>query len=389
IYGLDGILVAHVFFNLPLAVRLLLASLERVPLEHWRVAQQLSLSPWMTFRVLEWPAMRNVIGGVAGLVFMLCLTSFAVVLILGGGPAATTLDVAIYQALRFDFDPQRAVALGVLQLAITAGALAILSLTGLRLREEPTASAVRTRPKSRGIVDAVLIAVATVFVASPILALAVRGLGADLARLAGDGAVLSAAATSIGVAFAAGLLGVATALALAHGRARAQYGRGVFAAAGSLTLVVSPVLLGAGWFVALNRFGGGLGLALPLLICANAALALPFAMRILDPAFASTAVRTDKLVAQLGLTDSARLRVVWWPMMRRPILSALAFAAALSLGDLGVIALIGSQDLTTLPALLMQRLGSYRTDDAAGLALILALLAGSIFALGDRGRSRL
>ena len=50
---------------------------------------------------------------------MLCITSFTIVLTLGGGPAATTLEVAIYQALRFDFDPARAVTLTLLQIALT------------------------------------------------------------------------------------------------------------------------------------------------------------------------------------------------------------------------------------------------------------------------------
>jgi thiamine transport system permease protein len=42
-----------------------------------------------------------------------------------------------------------------------------------------------------------------------------------------------------------------------------------------------------------------------------------------------------------------------------------------SLGEFGVIAFFGSQDLVTLPLLLYQRIGSYRFNDAAGIALLL------------------
>jgi len=52
---------------------------------------------------VEWPVIARLLPGLATLVFTLCFTSFAVVLALGGGPRATTLEVAIYQALRFDF----------------------------------------------------------------------------------------------------------------------------------------------------------------------------------------------------------------------------------------------------------------------------------------------
>ena len=68
---------------------------------------------------------------VAGLVFLLCFTSFSLVLMLGGGPAVTTLEVSIYTALRFDFDMPMAGKLALLQLMICAGVVILLTmLTG-------------------------------------------------------------------------------------------------------------------------------------------------------------------------------------------------------------------------------------------------------------------
>ena len=57
---------------------------------------------------------------------------------------------------------------------------------------------------------------------------------------------------------------------------------------------------------------------------------------------------------------------------------------ALSIGDLGVIALFGSEDFTTLPFLLYQRFGTYRIDDAAGLALILTVYCFGLIALANQ-----
>jgi ABC-type spermidine/putrescine transport system permease subunit II len=95
IYGLQGILLAHVFFNVPLAARLILADLERSPAESWKLSAQLGLGPLAIWRLLEWPAIRSGLAGAALLIFLLCASSFAVVLTLGGGPRATTLEVAI------------------------------------------------------------------------------------------------------------------------------------------------------------------------------------------------------------------------------------------------------------------------------------------------------
>src|SRR5690606_8134912 len=106
---------AHVFFNAPLAARIVLASLSAVPGEHWRLAEQLGMRAGAVFRFIDWPVLRRELPAVAALVFLLCFTSFAVVLALGGGPGTATLEVAIFEAVRFDVDFNRAGILALLQ----------------------------------------------------------------------------------------------------------------------------------------------------------------------------------------------------------------------------------------------------------------------------------
>jgi len=59
-------------------------------------------------------------------------------------------------------------------------------------------------------------------------------------------------------------------------------------------------------------------------------------------------------------------------------------AFCFSLGDLGIIALFGSDEFSTLPWYLYQLMGSYRTTDAAGVALILLVLVVSVFIIVPR-----
>ena len=125
-YGLQGILLAHVFFNLPMASRLLLQALENIPGEQRQLAAQLGMRGWHFFRFVEWPWLRRQIPPVAALIFMLCFASFATVLSLGGGPQATTIELAIYQALSYDYDPARAAMLALLQMVCCLG-LVLLS----------------------------------------------------------------------------------------------------------------------------------------------------------------------------------------------------------------------------------------------------------------------
>ncbi len=203
IYGLSGILIAHVFFNLPLSIRLMLATLERIPGEYWRMAASLGMGPVSTFRFYRMASGRSGHARHRRLVFMLCATSFTLVLLLGGGPAATTLEVAIYQALRFDFDPQRAIALSVLQIALTAILLGLLRYF-LPLRPRFRRLAALRRFDGRGIGvhlwDGGAITLAVLFISLPLIAIAVSGLSSDLPRLLSAPIFRRAAMTSLAIA---------------------------------------------------------------------------------------------------------------------------------------------------------------------------------------------
>lgn len=397
IYGLSGILVAHVFFNLPLATRLLLAALETVPPDQWRIGSQLGMSPMTTFRLIEWPALRRSIAGVATLVFMLCVTSFTLILTLGGGPAATTLEVAIYQSLRFDFEPARAVALTVVQVAITVAMVVALSRLGANTTGDASLSVAGRRigdaSKGETLLNAVLLGLATIFVAGPMAAVVASGLGADLGRLAGERAVVAATTTSLILACSSALLSVGLSLALVSTRRRLEAARTssrrsmlerLADSGASLVLVVPPIVIGAGWFILLRNTGSVFAIAPVMVVTVNAVMAMPFAVRAIRPAYDAASVRNDRLCTQLGISGLVRARLIDWPELRRPLATGFAFAMALSLGDLGVIALFGSESVQTLPYLLYSRMGSYRTEDAAGLALLLGILCFALMSLADR-----
>ncbi|MFK3778872.1 thiamine/thiamine pyrophosphate ABC transporter permease ThiP [Agrobacterium sp. NPDC089420] len=388
IYGLSGILIAHVFFNLPLSVRLMLAGLERIPGEYWRMAASLGMGPVSVFRFIEWPAISRLIPGIAGLVFMLCATSFTLVLLLGGGPAATTLEVAIYQALRFDFDPQRAIALSVLQIVLTAVLLGLLAF--LPSPDEEISSLDRTMRRFDGknagarLWDGAAIVFAILLIGLPLAAIAVSGLQADLPRLVTAPVFLRAAVTSLAIAGLSAIFVVFSCMAIIGARQAVGSRRKaawplrllatLLGAGSSLVLLVPPVVLGSGWFLLLRPFGDVSFYAPVLVALINMLMALPLAMRVLEPAFTSHFLRTGRLSASLGLQGLSRLRFADLPVLWRPMLMAFCFAMALSLGDLGAVALFGSENFVTLPWLVYSTMGSYRTNDAAGYAFLLGIV---------------
>lgn len=388
IYGLSGILIAHVFFNLPLCVRLMLAGLERIPGEYWRMAASLGMGPVSVFRFIEWPAISRLVPGIAGLVFMLCATSFTLVLLLGGGPAATTLEVAIYQALRFDFDPQRAIVLSVLQIVLTAVLLGLLAFLPSPEAEISSLGRLIRRFDGKSVNarlwDGVAIGFAILLVGLPLVAIAVSGLTADLPRLVTAPIFLRAAVTSLAIAVLSAILVVFCCMAIIGARQavgskrRAAWPLRVLSvtlgAGSSLVLLVPPVVLGSGWFLLLRPFGDVSVYAPILVALINMLMALPLAMRVLEPAFTSHFLRTGRLSASLGLQGLTRLRFADLPVLWRPMAMAFFFAMALSLGDLGAVALFGSENFVTLPWLVYSNMGSYRTNDAAGYAFLLGIV---------------
>jgi thiamine transport system permease protein len=377
LYGLTGILVAHVFFNMPLAVRFLLQRLEAIPLDSWRLAEQLGLSAWQRFKLIEAPAMGGALPGTASLIFLLCAASFAVVLTLGGGPQATTLEVAIYQSLRFDYDPARAAILALAQLLLCAVLAALAAQFGGALQMWPGQSLRRVVAPRGSWADYAVIAIGTLFVALPIVAVAVSGLNAALQF----DSVLTALRTSLMLGFCSAVICVTLAwpLAAAAHHARRRLARFAYGSGPLLALIVPPAVLATGWFLLLHDYPVG-----PALVVAmNALMALPFALSALVPALADMARRHDRLCAQLAISGWTRLRLIDLPMLRKPLGLGFGLAMVVSLGDLTAISLFGTENFTTLPSLIYRQMGNYRSSSAAATALVLTLVSLALITLAD------
>ncbi|ASP20338.1 molybdate ABC transporter permease [Antarctobacter heliothermus] len=377
IYGVHGVVLAHVFFNLPLAVRMLFSAWQAVPAEHFRLTASLGLSGQAQWRVIDGPLMARVLPGAFTVIFVICLTSFAVALTLGGGPRATTVELAIYQAMRFEFDLGRAAALAVLQLALALAA----GLVALRFAGQSGFGAGRDRvvPRWDGqgplarIWDGAWIVLAALFLLVPLSTAVLRGvpglwlLGPDTLRAAGHSLMVALGSTALCMAWA---------LPLASRR-------------GELlalpAIAISPLVLGTGLFLIVRPFMNPFDLALPVTGLVNALMALPFALRILRPEAEAVARDYGRLRATLRMTPLAWLRLIWLPRLRRPMGFAAGLTAALAMGDLGVIALFADPDRTTLPLQVYRLMGSYQMEAAAGAALLLLMLSLSLFWLFDRG----
>ena len=390
IYGLTGILLAHIFFNLPLAARILLQGWNAIPPEQWRLAAQLGMNSRTIARRIEWPMLKERLPGALVLVFLLCVSSFTVILALGGGPRSTTIELAIYQAIRLEFDLDQAALLASDQILLCAG-LALLSRLITKdheLGRSLGGQIFRTDRNGKTAVffDAAILSLVLMFLALPLLAAFARGLEGLLTHGIDAELVFFATARSIGVALGACIVMIAISLPLAqlaiHLKGRA---RRLVELPGFAIMVAPPIALGAGLFLLLHKHFAVDDLALPLTALLNGMQAVPFALILLTPAMGQIKRDYGRQIAQLGMKRATALRLIHWPLMRKPVGLTFGITAALSMGDLGVIALFGSPSEPTLPLYLYQQMGAYRMDQAYGTGLLLTLFAFGFFILFDRG----
>ncbi|MFY9209634.1 MAG: thiamine/thiamine pyrophosphate ABC transporter permease ThiP [Aestuariivita sp.] len=387
IYGLHGVVLAHVFFNLPLATRLILQGWRDVPAEQFRLAAQLGFGPRETARRIEWPMLARTVPGVWAVIFAICITSFAVALTLGGGPRATTVELAIYQAFWLEFDLGRAALLSVVQIVLAGLAAAIaLRLTPFEGLGAGLDRAARRWDVSAGrliALDAMLIALAALFLLLPLAAIVSAGLGA-LGSLPDQ--VWRAAGVSVAVALVSTavllVLALPMAWAIASGRA------GGVEVAGILGLAASPLVIGTGFFVILNPVVNPQEFALGVTALVNALMALPFALRILVPGAREVARGYGRLAVSLDMRGWPYLRHVFLPRMRARIGFAAGLTAALSMGDLGVVVLFADPEMATLPLQMYRLMAAYQMETAAGAGLVLLVLSLVLFWGFDAGGRR-
>lgn len=391
-YGLKGILLAHVFFNLPLAARLLLQALENIATEQRQLAAQLGMSAWQQFRFVEWPALRRQILPAAALIFMLCFASFATVLSLGGGPQATTIELAIYQALSYDYDLTRAASLALIQLVCCLGLVMLSQQLSRALPVGHTHAQKWYDPNDsllRRSADALLIVLALLLMLPPLLAVVADGANRAVISVLEQPALWHALWTSLRIAAGSGLLCVLLTLLLlwSSRELRLRHNNGWAQAidiSGMLILAMPGIVLATGFFLLLSDTIGLPQSPWSLVIMTNALMAVPYAMKVLDNPMRDVAERYNLLCLSLDMRGWRRLRWVEFSALKRPLTQALAFSCVLSLGDFGVIALFGNENFRTLPFYLYQQIGSYRSQDGAVTALLLLLLCFLLFTLIER-----
>jgi thiamine transport system permease protein len=390
LYGLFGVVLGHVTFSLPLATKILLHKLHSIPIEIWRLASLNNIKGYNLWKIIEWPCLRPSIAGLFLLIFMMCMTSFVIVLNLGGGPSVTTIEVAIFQALKFNFDIGQAAVLSVFQLVIcTILMFLVIKYISKGGIQNSARRVIPFRPEVKHkfvrIYDFMFILFAIFIVILPLTGVISQGVNSKIYSLMYMPSFWQSMRNSFMIAICSGGLAALLSCALLIGYYQLRYNFTLnkwaerLVMTGNLSLMLPTFIFATGLFIILRPFINIYDFSFYLIIIMNALMILPFMMGALYSAVASFPKQEKYLCRSLDIEGWNFFRLIFWPRLKKSFSFALALGITMSWGDMGAIALFGTKDLITLPYLLFQKMASYRIEEAAVIALVIVVTSFLLF----------
>jgi thiamine transport system permease protein len=417
---LAAILLAHVFYNTSIVIRIVGNALTHLDPRLEQAARTLGADPVRVWTRLTLPLLRGPLLASGLLVFLFDFSSFGVILLLGG-PQFSTLETEIYIQSVHLLNLPMAAALSIIQLLCTLAVSILYERVVARalIPTTPKPSTAR-HPKSlreRIFVSASCLLLSAFFIL-PLLSIPLRSLARTEADRGQRDEVqygltfdyyselfvnrrnsvfyvppAEAARNSLTYAAATVLLSLAlgfpAAAALKRQSAYAKFIDPFLI----LPLGASAVTLGLGYLITFNYqlpITNYRLITSPLIIpLAHTVIALPFVIRTLQPALASIPERLRHAAASLGASPLRVWQTVDWPIVSRALLAASTFAFTASLGEFGAASLLARPDFPTLPlaiARFLSQPGGLNYGQAMAMSTILMLVTLSGILLIEKMR---
>ncbi len=383
------LLLAHVFYNYAVVVRIVSSYLEGQTVKLREAAALLGATSWQTLFRITLPLAAPAILAAATLVFIFCFTSFGVILLLTPSPEFSTLEVEIYRLTSRLLDVRGSSVLVMMQLIIVG----TLTFVYTRLQARLSVSLTNKRPleKPKGFAKILIFSNFLIFfflILAPLLALSIGAFTVDgkfpslqhfssltkaprTIGFAGAGqALLNSLRFAVSSTALSLLVGFAFAYAVVRGNWKWLDNLSL------LPLATSAVTLGLGYLLAfpfLRTSPWGLTLAHTL-------IAFPFVTRSLLPALRSLPKNLVGAATTLGASPLGVLFRIELPLLLPSIITAASFALAISLGEFGATLVIQSERFATLPMAIFDRLGRPGAANY-GAALALSFILMTLTAL--------
>jgi len=410
LYTFKAIILAHVFYNFPLTIRIVGDAWHSLPLSRYHAARSLGAGKFRAFLTVDLPVLSPAILTSAIITFLYCFLSFAIILVLGGGPQFSTLEVEVYRLIKFQLDFVRGSGLAIIESIIAVGLLAVYAAVDSVLRKRTTDEtySFRTRDAEKisrwKILPGILYLIPALFlILAPLISIMVYSFLSRATRSASlqfslshwinlfstDWAGSSVVFKSIIRTFILGftVAGITTFTAALVGRYTAHRKGIVVKIIESMLFLpmgISSVILGLGYLIMTDRIPGGYAMRMMALTAAHTIMALPFAYRIISGRLKQISHRIPQAARASGAGTFRSFFTIDLPLARGALVTAAVFTLALSAGELNATIILAPGDFTTITLAIYRMIGAYDISGACALGSILILISFFSFIVLDR-----
>jgi thiamine transport system permease protein len=389
------IIAAHVFVNYSIAVRTIGGVWATFDAEVEEAAELDGAGRLKTLIAISLPQLKPAIFSASALVFLFSATSFGIVLVLGGGQVLS-IETAIYFAATQFLDLEGAAALVLVQTLMTAVAFLVgSSLSKGAIGLEQVFEGARKPKVDLRDLPAVLISAVIVIglILMPLLLVLIEAFQVgdsfgfqNFENLTTRGArdllnisVVEAAKNSLrNMAVAASIAFVlGTLISWLLVRTKHKVLDFVFLA----PLGVSSVVLGFGFLVSFDAEWFPLRSSWLIVPLAQALIAVPMVIRLVYPALVSIGKEPIEQASLDGASSWQTFRFVESGMIKGVLLTALGYAAVISVGEFGASTFLAYGSEGTIPTLLF-RLIARPGEQNYGMAMaVSAILIAFVWAV--------
>ncbi len=400
LYSFKAIILAHAFLNFPVALTQLTSYLNSLSRDQEKSSYLLGASKVKTFFNVTFPRMLSALISSFLLIFLYCFTSFSIILVLGGGPEFTTLEVEIYRTNNILGNSNKAAALSIFALLFNTiiVILSIIASKRTQLTENINSNSLN-KIKNKGIKVLLIIYIVLLlfFILGPLLSVVYRSFVSTSNRYGKGFSIkayqelfglqtsvssmkdaFTALLNSILIAFISSLFATLLSLKISLYITRLKSSVGELLA--MLPMMVSSVTIALGFsFIRAKMPIRGTLVSYIFILLAHFVIILPFSLRTLLPIARSIDERIIYASYTLGATNKKTSKLVEIPLLRGALYRAFSFSFALSMGEINATMTLSEGKITTLPLLLYRLINSYNYQGACAVGTILILVALIVF----------
>jgi len=410
LYSLKAIILAHGFYNFPICIKIVAAVWGNVSAHEIEAAGTLGAGRRRVFFTVTLPQILPGILSAAALIFLFCFLSFAVILVLGGGPQVTTLEVEIYRLAKVSLNLRDAGALALIGSVLSLCIMYLYTflqntvhsgyISGSVSKSRPIASMFRGW---KGFFLFLYIALIILLVVSPVITVIMRsfqyrfGWGDQIRfgfrwyqELFSQNSLYGTTAfRAIRNTFINGMmtvllsLGIGTLFAYVLNKQNLKFKRLIDTAV-MLPLGVSPIILGLSYIKIIQALPIEIKNQWILISLAHTIIAYPFVIRSVSAVFRRIPQSYINAAATLGASPVKIFFTVYLPLLRPGLIAGAAFAFALSAGEMNAAIILSGEKSITIPIAIYRMIGSYNFFGACALGVILIIMCSGAFIFIDK-----